>query len=249
MIHDVDESLRNLIRRDALAGTDVEVVLDAPTRDWSSRRNAATLDLYLYDIRENIRWREQGLIDVRNEQGRITARRQPARFYKLSYLVTAWTQRPEDEHRLLDAVLACLLRHDRLPEDALAGELTGSKVPIPVTVALPPPEDRALSDVWSALGGDLKPSLDVVVTCPFAAGTVDAAAPEVREPLRLGVGIDGRRIRGPATSTPEIAAVGSGRVTETVIGGSPDEQGRIFRWHNLNEDGAPGEQEPGGAGE
>ena len=34
MIQDVDESLRALIRREALDGTDVEVVLDAPTREW-----------------------------------------------------------------------------------------------------------------------------------------------------------------------------------------------------------------------
>ncbi len=30
MIQDVDESLRNLIRRDALTGTDVEVLLGRP---------------------------------------------------------------------------------------------------------------------------------------------------------------------------------------------------------------------------
>jgi hypothetical protein len=244
VIHDVDESLRTLIRRDALAGTDVEVVLDAPTREWSSRRNSATLDLYLYDIRENLRWREQGVIDVRNQDGQITARRRPARFYKLSYLVTAWTQRPEDEHRLLDAVLGCLLRHDRLPEDALAGELAGSKVPIPVTVALPPPEDRALSDVWSALGGDLKPSLDLVVTCPFAAGPVDVAAPLVREPLQLDVNAAGRGAgrlgRARAVVADESPPQGG---EETVVGGSAEERGRIFRWRNLIEPGGSGPAE------
>ena len=153
MIQDVDESLRNLIRRDALAGTDVEVLLDAPTREWSARRNSPTLDMYLYDIREDLRRRENGLIDVLDEAGHVKERRRPPRYYKLSYLVTAWTQRPEDEHRLLSAVLLCLLRHDHLPLDVLAGRLAGSTLPIAVTVALPPPEDRALSDVWSALWG------------------------------------------------------------------------------------------------
>ena len=55
MIQDVDESLRALIRRDALSGTDVEVLLDAPNREWAARRNSPTLDLYLYDIREDLR--------------------------------------------------------------------------------------------------------------------------------------------------------------------------------------------------
>ena len=31
------------------------------------------------------------------------------RWFKLSYLVTAWTQRPEDEHRLLSALLGALI--------------------------------------------------------------------------------------------------------------------------------------------
>ena len=39
-----------------------------------------------------------------------------------------------------------------------------------MTVALPPPEDRSFADVWSALGGELKPSLDVVVSAPVDTG-------------------------------------------------------------------------------
>ncbi len=159
---------------------DIEVLLDAPTREWSARRNSPTLDLYLYDIREDLRRRENGTLDVHDENGHVTERRRPPRFYKLSYLITAWTQRPEDEHLLLSSVLLCLLRHDHLPFDVLAGSLAGLTLPIPVTVALPPPEDRALSDVWSALGGELKPSLDLVVISPFEAGPVDKAAKLVR---------------------------------------------------------------------
>ena len=86
--------------------------------------------------------------------------------FKLSYLVTAWTQRPEDEHRLLSTILACALRYDALPRDILSGSLREQPLNMPVTVALPPPEDRALSDVWTALGGELKPSLDLVITAP-----------------------------------------------------------------------------------
>ncbi len=187
MIHDVDESLRTLIRRDALAGMDIEVLLDAPTREWSARRNSPTLDLYLYDIREDLRRRETGLIDFHDEAGHVKGRRRPPRYYKLSYLVTAWTQRPEDEHLLLSAVLLCLLRHDHLPLDVLAGSLARSTLPMPVTVALPPPDDRALSDVWSALGGELKPSLDLVVIPPFESGPVEEAARLVREGVRLNL--------------------------------------------------------------
>lgn len=209
MIADVDESLRTLIRRDALDGTDVEVALDAPTREWSARRNQPTLDLYLYDIREDLRRRENGLVDVFDDAGRVTERVHPPRWYKLSYLITAWTQRPEDEHRLLAAVLACFLAHDHLPADVLTGQLAGTSLPVPVTVALPPPEDRALSDVWSALGGELKPSLDLVVISPFDTRQFQIAAPEVREGLRLRFG-PGRTGPGAAEEARPAARRGRG---------------------------------------
>lgn len=249
MIHDVDESLRALIRRDALAGTDVEVALDAPTREWSSRRNSPTLDLYLYDIREDLRRREHGLMDVHDEAGRVIARQRPPRYFKLSYLVTAWTQRPEDEHRLLSAVLACFLRYDSLPGEVLAGRLAGTASAIAVTVALPPPEDRALSDVWSALGGELKPSLDLVVTAPFEAGAVELAAALVLEGLRLSSVADGRAIetsqskgrRDRDTRGRGARAKRKGPL-ETVVAGTSDEKGRIFHMRDITEDaeGAPG---------
>ena len=60
MIHDVDESLRALVRRDALNGSTVEVAFDAPTKDWVAKRNAPTIDMYLYDIREDLARREFG---------------------------------------------------------------------------------------------------------------------------------------------------------------------------------------------
>ena len=186
VIHDVDESLRALVRRDALSGTDVDVVFDAPTKDWSSRRNAPAVDMYLYDLREDLRRRQSGIADV-HVNGRVTARVQPPRWFKLSYLVTAWTQRPEDEHRILAALLRCFLMSDRLPPELLVGSLAGLPESVPFTCALPPPEDRALSDVWSALGGELKPSLDLVVYAPFDISREITIGPPVMEGVRLSM--------------------------------------------------------------
>jgi hypothetical protein len=187
VIHEVDESIRSLIKRDALTGTDVDVVFDAPTKEWSSRRNAPTVDVYLYDIREDLRRREVGRFDHRDGNGRVVDRRQPPRWYKLSYLVTAWTQRPEDEHRLLAAMLQCFLHSDHLPDSVLVGSLSDSGYPVPYTCALPPPEDRALSDVWSALGGELKPSLDLVIIAPFDLERPVEIGPPVLEGPQLAV--------------------------------------------------------------
>ena len=114
-------------------------------------------------------------------QGTVVSRTLPPRYFTLSYLISAWTQRPEDEHRLLSSLLHCFLRHDALPPGALGPELSAAALPVPVTVALPPPEDRAFADVWTALGGELKPSLDLVVSAPVTAAPLYEAGPPVSE--------------------------------------------------------------------
>lgn len=190
MIHEVDSALRALVEREV--GTrDAEIVFDAPTRDWAGRRNAPTIDLYLYDIREDLRRRERGLINEYGDDARVVARQLPPRYFKLSYLVTAWTQRPEDEHRLLSSLLMCFLRFDALPADLLTGplaEMAALEIPVPLTIALPPPEDRGFADVWSALGGELKPSIDVVVSTPVDTGRRYPVGPPVTAPPVVSLG-------------------------------------------------------------
>jgi len=168
MIHEVDELLEKLVKRDALNGSTVELAFDAPTKDWVARRNAPTVDLYLYDIREDLQRRVPVWEDARGDDGRVRDRQLPPRRFKLSYLVTAWTQRPEDEHRLLSALLSAFIRNPMVKVDELDGTLAELDLPVYIDVGQPPAQDRSLADVWSALGGELKPSLDLVVTAPIA---------------------------------------------------------------------------------
>ncbi|WP_109506979.1 DUF4255 domain-containing protein [Nocardioides speluncae] len=219
MISEVDDALRELVRTEALAESDVEVVFDAPTKDWAARRNAPTVNLYLYDIREDLRRRELGWSEVHDEDGIIIGRRPAPRFFKMSYLLTAWTQRPEDEHRLLDNLLRTFLLYDALPKHLVTGRLAEPRLDVPLTIGRPPPEDRAFADVWSALGGELKPSLDLVVDAPVDRGIVYPAGPPVDDGIYLDVGdtVDGgqdnrahRHTPPPPTNgAPKSAASGS----------------------------------------
>jgi hypothetical protein len=43
------------------------------------------------------------------------------------------------------------------------------------------PADRNIADVWSAMGGELKPSLDLIVTAPLDIERSLSAGPPVRE--------------------------------------------------------------------
>jgi len=239
MIHDVDESLRALVRRDALNGTQVEVAFDAPTREWVARRNAPAVDLYLYDIREDLDRREVNWEEVRDESGRVVERRPPPRRYRLSYLVTAWTTRPEDEHRLLSALLSCFIRHELVPPELLAGQLEGSPQSVYLTVAQPPREDRSIADVWTAMGGELKPSLDLVATAPFEVKRSQEAGPPVLEEPRITVVAAAgdteekrsRPRRGDAKAPVEPPA--PALADETLVAGSAKQPGRRLRLRDL----------------
>src|ERR1700721_1256027 len=138
MINEVDEALGNLVKAEVVNGADVEVLFEAPTREWASRRNTPTVDLYLYDIREDLRLRQIGMVERRDDQGLVVERRPVPRFFKLAYLITAWTQRPEDEHRLLTAILACFMRYDFIPESAMTPLLVELGLPLQVMIAYPP---------------------------------------------------------------------------------------------------------------
>jgi hypothetical protein len=182
MIHDVDASLSELLRAEALNGSEAEVVFDAPTREWVSRQSAPAVDVFLYDIREDVGRRDVMAQPVRDQEGVVVGRRPPVRRFKLAYLLTAWTRRPEDEHRLLSQLLTALLRYDRIPDGYLRGQLEGEPTPVLLQLALPPTQDRSLSDIWNALGGELKPSIDLVVVAPLDPQRRLEAGPPVEEP-------------------------------------------------------------------
>jgi hypothetical protein len=181
MIHDVDASLRVLIEQEALAGTQVEVVFDAPTTAWAAKRTGPTVDVFLYDLREDVQRREAQLRPERDQNGRITGRKRGLRFFRMSYLLTAWTARAVDEHRLLGRLLEALIEHDQIPGRHLQGSLTDQAVPF--TVAQPAAPDRSLSDLWNALGGEMKPSLDLVLTVPLVPSrTYEVGDPVLHQP-------------------------------------------------------------------
>lgn len=167
MIHVVDDTIKELIKGGALSGSDIDVSFEAPTRDWAARRNAPVINVYLYDIREDVKRRFRGHAPILGEENYEVSRRRPPRWFRLSYLVTAWTKTPQDEHRLLAAVLTTLLPRELLPSSQLPPALRELGLSMPLTVAGIHTESRSLAEIWSALGGELKPSLDLVVTAPF----------------------------------------------------------------------------------
>lgn len=232
MISEIDEALRRLVRAEVLSGrNDVTIAFDAPDSEWASQQTAPALNLYLYDVSENLARREMMYEPVRDETGQVIERRPPPRRFDLAYLVSAWTQRVEDEHRLMDEVLVCLLSHEALPREHLADELAGQPLPVRLTAGRPRPDVRKATDVWNALGGSLKPSIDLVVTTPFVTGRASVAGPPVLEVPRFEFAGDERDetrterhpegpspLRGPTAGTSR-PAVDREPVAEDVVHG------------------------------
>jgi hypothetical protein len=180
MLADLDESLRSLLKRDlARHGFDgVEIVFDAPTKEWAASLSSPTVNLFLYDIRESTdnrlhEWNQQ------KQNGQTVDVRPPLRV-DASYAVTAWTREVEDEHRLLSQVLGILYAYTELPNDVLAGALTNGSQPYPLETKIVQERTDDKSDFWTSIGGQYKASLDYVVLVSCDAGTLIERGPEVR---------------------------------------------------------------------
>jgi hypothetical protein len=105
--------------------------------------------------------------------------------------VTAWTQRPEDEHRLLSSLLLCMLKNPMLKPGDLGGSLDETDLPVYLEVGQPETQERSLADIWSALGGELKPSLDLVVVAPVLPDSRTSYGPPVTAGPTIGLASTG----------------------------------------------------------
>ncbi len=176
MILDVDETLRQMLGAELgrLPGcpvyTQEQITLGPPTEAAAAQDGEARVNLFLYDVRENLEQRNESFTAVRGQQRtEVGKRRAPVRM-DLSYLVT--THAAQDfvaEHRLLGEVLGVLLRNPAAPTQYLTGVLiehgAGS-----VRLAVAQPEHLEWmnpTNLWQALEGQIQPSLPLVVTASF----------------------------------------------------------------------------------
>jgi hypothetical protein len=202
MINELDKVLHKLLTHALpIRNGEVDIAFDQPKREWSARLSRPTLNLFLHDIRENKTLRQHDWEIMHNGNGRYNRQRKPIRL-DLHYMITAWANKPHDEHLLLTRTLLALVKYPVLPPPkneqpaqnrALWRELaeqwpeimSDPRFPIRVLVAQNdgPPN---LPDLWSALDNELRPAIDCLITIalnPFQAFTGPLV--QSRE-LRLG---------------------------------------------------------------
>lgn len=241
MITDLDETLKQLLIKEMpIENSEVEIKFDLPKREWAAKLSKPAINLYLYDIRENAELRRNEWVVEKDDNGRATKKKAPARI-DLAYLVTAWTSTIEDEHRLLWRALWALFRNPLLPEEVLQGSLKEAKVPIPASVAQPDKIPNA-ADLWGALDNEFKPSLHLVVTLPLDLAKEITGSLVFTKRIRIARGITGE---GPFQEITQIAgtvrdeegqpiAGATVSVKERGITAQTDEEGH-YAFPNLSE--------------
>jgi hypothetical protein len=165
VINDLDQTLKQLlIQKVPLDPTEVNIKFEAPDREWAASQSKPTINVYLYDMRENHELRSYEW-NVERSHGTATRKKTPTRL-DLSYLITVWTKDIADEHRLLGQITIALMRHPFLPEELFEGILKGLEYPVHTSTAQPDGLLKGPGDFWTALENKLKPSINYVVTLP-----------------------------------------------------------------------------------
>lgn len=172
MIADLDETIRQLLIAEMpIKNSEIDVSFHQPKREWSTRLTKPTVNLFLYDLRENPTLRQHQwerlhpeALQPGNNGGNNQARlkRSPMRV-DCFYMLTTWAAEPEDEHRLMTRSLMTLFRYPILPNDRLVGSMKDPLFDIQARLAL---HDRLTNpaEVWSALDNEMRPSVPYVIT-------------------------------------------------------------------------------------
>lgn len=163
MLEDLDKTIEALLRNRGGIGTDIDIAFDQPNREWASRLSRPTLNLFAFDVRENQKLRQMDREVSQN--GRTAKITMPPRRMDVAYLVTSWTRKIEDEHRLLWRALSTLKRTMYLDPAACEGALRYSHIDIPLLVAeTSPTMSTNMVDLWSVMDNQMHLGFTVIAT-------------------------------------------------------------------------------------
>ncbi len=197
MIDDLDRTVEELLKRELTPALVEQVAISfaAPDSEFPpSSVSLPAVDLFLYDVRENLELRNRDWVIEHNSDGSAKRKRAPVRV-DCSYLITAWasdssTSRALDEHHLLSEVMKVLVRFPVLPEVLLQGSLKGQEPPLPSST-LQPGRLQSVSEFWQALGGKPKAALNYTVTIAIVAEKPqDTEMPVLEKTLKFQPGTE-----------------------------------------------------------
>ena len=205
MIEDLDASIKALLEYElADVHPNLNISFESPDNDFPSGVvTTPAVDLFLYDIRENLELRHnEQFFRQPGSTGATTLSREPV-LVECTYLITAWSDASEtaahDEQVIISDVIRALYRYvsipNTLPDKAdpagapvqiLKGELAGAN-PLPRAFTIQTGHMQNPSEFWSAMGGKPKPQCNYQVTfamdvfAPFPSELINRVNMNLRE--------------------------------------------------------------------
>lgn len=203
VLNAVNLMVRDLIQsRVPLLSGPTQVGFEPPDEQWRTKVAGGgedRLNIYLYEIREDLKYRSNERTS-RFQDGWIHQNRTLERL-DCHYLITAWSpmlhspplsEPTLEEHKLLYAVLAVLMRHRALipaevyrPGVMIPSGRSLSSVPadiredsLPLDAALAD-QIRDLGDYWSTMRVVWRPTIGLTVTIPVIPGPPPIVSPPV----------------------------------------------------------------------
>lgn len=222
MLEDLDETIRQLLIAEMpVKNGEIEISFDQPKREWSARLSKPTLNLFLYDVRENnvLRQHQWEQLPANASDPRAHLKRLPFRV-DCTYMLTTWATIPEDEHRLLTRGLLALFRFPILPEDRLVGSLRNPPFDIQAHLAS---HDKLINpaEVWSALDNEIRPTVSYIVTLALDPWKEITSPLVFTRTLRTGQATQLSRSRQITDDVSAEMGLIGGRITEASREGAP----------------------------
>jgi hypothetical protein len=221
MIRDLSSTLRAILTQPNVPAelANAQILFDQPSDSF--RPTQTSIDLFLYDIRENVTLRSNEPV-IERVAGKAITRPPPLRA-DCSYLVTAWAvggaDLPLQEHRLISQALQILSGYPIIPASLLIGRLVGQEPPLPMLVARTDGLKNP-AEFWTALGTRLRPSFTLTATISidvFPPQTAPIAITSAIQLAQLGAAdtrSDAFRIGGVVTDATGQPVAGA---TVTVV--------------------------------
>lgn len=174
MIHEVDESIRRLLAAELLASgnslikDESQILFGIPTEELAKDKRPRIF-LYLHDVRENLKLRDESFHITRGAGDFTVAKRHAPLRLDISYLVSASAEDSLTEHRLLGDVLAVLVRNGVVPPKYLSENMReeGSQALLLSVAQSDHPAHVDAPKLWQSLNATLKPTITLVATAKF----------------------------------------------------------------------------------
>jgi hypothetical protein len=173
MIADLDRTLDKWLRQDLPPEVTEKLTISfLPPDQVPNTAVLPAIDLFLYDVRQNLDLRNNEWVVERQPDGKATQKRAPMQV-TCFYLISAWASgdaadAAQKEHLILGEILKLLLANPRIPDAYLQGSLLGSSTPVVATPVQTGAQN--ITDLWAAFGGKPKVALNYSINVGVEIG-------------------------------------------------------------------------------